>query len=156
MASTSTPATLDLTWAPAFADLGDGVARWVWAYNGRFPGPTWEARRGDTVSVSLSNGLNEPTITHWHGLHVDYDNDGGPRLAIGPNEFYDYEFKIIQRASLNFHHPHAHMLTGKQVCLGLAGAFGHSSSGTPRGMHLGLPADSYEVPLVIRDASFGL
>ena len=141
----------DLTCAPAYLNLGDGRLRGVLAYNGQFPGPTWVARRGDTVSVSLHNGLSEPTITHWHGLHVDFANDGGPRVAIGPGQSYEYKFPIIQRASLNFYHPHPDMLTGKQVCLGLAGAFVIRDAEEDE---LALPAGPYEVPLVIRDASF--
>ena len=141
----------DLTCAPAYVDLGDGRLRGVLAYNGKFPGPTWVVWKGDIVKSALWNYLNEPTITHWHGLHVDPANDGGPRLAIGPGEVYNYEFPIIQRASLNFYHPHPHMLTGKQVCLGLAGAFIIRDEEENQ---LGLPASPYEVPLVIRDASF--
>jgi FtsP/CotA-like multicopper oxidase with cupredoxin domain len=140
-----------LNCAPAFANLGDGVERLVLAYNGQFPGPTWVARRDDRVSVTLDNGLSEHTITHWHGLHVDYANDGGPRLAIGPGQSYAYNFPIVQRASLNFYHPHPHMLTGKQVCLGLTGAFIIRDAEEDA---LVLPAGPYEVPLVIRDASF--
>jgi blue copper oxidase len=127
------------------------VSRRVLAYNGLFPGPTWEARTGDWVSTRLINGLQQPTITHWHGLVVDEENDGGPDYAIAPGEHYDYNFKIIQRASLNFYHPHPHMMTGEQVCLGLSGAFiirDDEEDG------LGLPSGKYEVPLIIRDASF--
>jgi FtsP/CotA-like multicopper oxidase with cupredoxin domain len=140
-----------LTCAPALVNMGDGQLRRVLAYNGRFPGPTWVARTGDSVTVRLQNGLSEETITHWHGLVVDYLNDGGPRLGIGPGAFYDYNFPISQRAGLNFYHPHPHMLTGKQVCLGLAGAFIIRDAEEDA---LGLPAGSYEVPLIIRDASF--
>ena len=97
------------------------------------------------------NQLDEPTITHWHGLVVNFPNDGGPLLAIGPGQSYDYNFQIKQRAGLNFYHPHPHMLTGKQVCLGLAGAFVIRDAEEDA---LNLPAAPYEVPLVIRDASF--
>lgn len=145
------PGTPVLTCAPTLVDMGDGRLRGVLAYNGQFPGPTWVARRGDTVTTSLMNGLNEPTITHWHGLIVNYANDGGPRLHIEPGEYYDYQFPIIQRAGLNFYHPHPHMLTGKQVCLGLAGAFIIRDSEEDA---LQLPSGPYEVPLVIRDANF--
>jgi FtsP/CotA-like multicopper oxidase with cupredoxin domain len=73
-------------------------------------------------------------------------------LAVGPGGTYTYDFPIVQRASLNFYHPHPHMLTGEQVCLGLAGAF-VIRDGEEDALSLpqGLP---YEVPLVIRDASF--
>lgn len=148
---TTPPGTPLLTAAPALLDLGDGRKRRVWAYKGQFPGPTWEARTGDTVSTKLHNGLGEPTITHWHGLVVDTPNDGGPRTSIGTGGDYDYAFPVLQRAGLNFYHPHPHMLTGKQVCLGLAGAF-IIRDAEEEALHL--PSASYEVLLVIRDASF--
>jgi FtsP/CotA-like multicopper oxidase with cupredoxin domain len=140
-----------LTCAPAQVNMGDGVLRTVLAYNGRFPGPTWIARTGDTINVTLQNSLSEETITHWHGLVVDYANDGGPRLSIPSGGTYGYSFPILQRAGLNFYHPHPHMLTGKQVCLGLAGAFIIRDAEEDA---LGLPSGAYEVPLVVRDASF--
>src|SRR6266545_7414842 len=146
------PANLPLlTCAPALVNMGDGKLRRVLAYNGQFPGPTWIARTGDVVTTTLDNDLDEPTITHWHGLVVDHANDGGPLLAIAPGGSYDYSFPIVQRAGLNFYHPHPHMLTGEQVCLGLAGAFIIRDNEEDA---LGLPAAPYEVPLIIRDASF--
>ncbi|HEX2460679.1 MAG TPA: multicopper oxidase domain-containing protein, partial [Vicinamibacterales bacterium] len=139
----------ELSCAPALVDMGDGKLRGVLAYNGGFPGPTWIARTGDWITVRLVNNLKEETITHWHGLIVDYQNDGGPLLGIGPGQFYDYNFQVRQRAGLNFYHPHPHMLTGKQVCLGLAGAFIVRDAEEDA---LNLPSGQYEVPLVIRDA----
>lgn len=146
------PASLPtLTCAPASVDMGDGRLRGVLAYNGQFPGPTWIARTGEQVTTTMINGLNEPTITHWHGLVVNAANDGHPRYAVGPGGTHTYTFPIVQRAGLNFYHPHPDLLTGKQVCLGLAGAFiirDDEEDG------LSLPAGPYEVPLHLRDASF--
>src|SRR3546814_1734371 len=34
---------------------------------------------------------------------------------------YTYDFTLDQRASLNFYHPHPHLMTAEQVNLGLAG-----------------------------------
>jgi blue copper oxidase len=148
-----TPAnTPQLICSPAVVDMGDGVPRRVLAYNNLFPGPTWEARTGDWVTTQLANYLDQPTITHWHGLIVDFENDGGPLLSAEPNGgTYDYHFPIIQRAGLNFYHAHPHMLTGEQVCLGLAGAFVIRDDEEDA---LDLPSGPYEVPLIIRDASF--
>jgi FtsP/CotA-like multicopper oxidase with cupredoxin domain len=112
---TTPPDTALLECAPAQVDMGDGLLRGVWAYNGKFPGPTWVARTGDRVTTTLHNGLDEPTIVHWHGMVVDEANDGGPRSTIGPGQSYAYDFPIIQRAGLNFYHAHPDMLTGKQV-----------------------------------------
>ena len=141
----------ELTCAPALVDMGDGKLRGVLAYNGLFPGPTWNARAADWITVRLWNGLDEETITHWHGLTVNFQNDGGPKLAIPPGGYYDYNFQVSQRAGLNFYHPHPHLLTGKQVCLGLAGAFIVRDAEEDA---LLLPSGPYEIPLILRDANF--
>lgn len=77
--------------------------------------------------------------------------DGHPRDAIMPGGNYAYRYPITQRACLNWYHPHPHMLTGKQVALGLAGAFIVNDTEEAA---LGLPSGVYEIPLVIRDAKF--
>jgi FtsP/CotA-like multicopper oxidase with cupredoxin domain len=141
----------ELVCAPATVNMGDGKLRRVLAYNGLFPGPTWVARSGDWITVRLVNGLQQHTITHWHGLVVNFQNDGGPLVHVEPGGIFDYNFQVRQRAGLNFYHPHPHMLTGEQVCLGLAGAFIVRDEEEDA---LNLPSGPYEVPLVIRDASF--
>ncbi len=145
------PTGFSLTAQPAMLDLGGGKQSSVWAYNDLLPGPTLEARRGDTATITLNNRLSQPTITHWHGMIVDDLNDGAPRLAIPSLATYNYNFTINQRAAMNWYHPHPHMLTGEQVAMGLAGAFIVRDSDETA---LGLPSDKYEVPLVVRDASF--
>lgn len=36
-----------------------------------FAGPTVEARSGDTLIITVENGLLDESVTlHWHGLHV--------------------------------------------------------------------------------------
>jgi FtsP/CotA-like multicopper oxidase with cupredoxin domain len=149
---TVSPFGLTLTCAPTRSDLtnGSGQLSNVLAYNGAFPGPTIQARTGDAPGITLINGLSEETITHWHGMIVDEHNDGGPRLVIPPNASYAYSFPIVQRACLNWYHPHPHMLTGEQVNLGLAGAFVVRDSEEDA---LGLPSGAYEVPLILRDAN---
>lgn len=143
------PVGLTLTEAPSVVDLGGQLSN-VWAYNGSFPGPSIVARQGDTASIHLVNGLAEETITHWHGMVVDDVNDGHPRFAVGPGATYDYAFTINQRACLNWYHPHPHMLTGRQVNLGIAGAFIVRDAQEDA---LGLPSGGHEVPLIIRDAT---
>jgi blue copper oxidase len=145
------PQNFTLNAAPASANLGGGRISNVWAYNGEFPGPTLEISRGSTASITLGNGLQQETITHWHGMIVDHANDGHPMEAIAPGGTYGYSFPVAQRAALNWYHPHPHMLTGPQVYMGLAGAFIVRDS-VEAG--LGLPSGVYEVPLIIRDATF--
>ncbi len=145
------PTNFSLTEKPALVDLGGGKWSNVWAYNSLLPGPTLVASRGDTATINLYNALSQPTITHWHGMIVDYLNDGSPRLVIPTNASYHYDFTINQRAAMNWYHPHPHMMTGEQVAMGLAGAFIVRDSEEAA---LGLPSGKYEVPLVARDASF--
>jgi FtsP/CotA-like multicopper oxidase with cupredoxin domain len=150
---TVSPSGLTLRGAPATVSLGGGRSSSVWAYNGSLPGPTIRASRGSTAQVQLANGLSQETITHWHGMIVDHPNDGHPRQAIPPGGTYSYNFPINQRAAMNWYHPHPHMLTGEQVAMGLAGAFIVTDTVDDA---LGLPSGAYEIPLVVRDAAFGL
>lgn len=48
----------------------DGVSRKVILINDEFPGPTIEARSGDTIIVSIYNHLKEGVSFHWHGLQM--------------------------------------------------------------------------------------
>ncbi len=147
---TVSPSGLALNAQPATVSLGGSVNSNVWAYNHEFPGPSIRARRGDAASIQLLNGLSQETITHWHGLIVDDRNDGHPRFAVPPGGSYAYSFAVDQRAALYWYHPHPHMLTGEQVCRGLAGAFIVNDT---EEAGLGLPSGGREVPLIIRDAS---
>jgi FtsP/CotA-like multicopper oxidase with cupredoxin domain len=148
---TAAPSGYALTAQPAVVDIGGGNMSSVWAYNGLLPGATLVASRGDTATLSLYNRLSQPTITHWHGMIVDDLNDGAPRLAIPSLATYNYNFAIDQRAALNWYHPHPHGLTGEQVAMGLAGAFIVRDAEEDA---LSLPSGVYEVPLILRDASF--
>lgn len=145
------PGSFTLGAAPATVDIGGGKLSSVLAYNGFFPGPTFRANRGNAASILLTNGLTEETTVHWHGMIVPTSADGHPLDAVAPGGSYLYQFAIQQRACLNWYHPHPHMLTGKQVALGLAGAFIINDAEEAA---LGLPSGAYEVPLVIRDAKF--
>jgi FtsP/CotA-like multicopper oxidase with cupredoxin domain len=146
---TVSPTGLTLTEAAGQVDLGGGKMSRAWVYNGGLPGPTIVARNGDTATITLRNQLpSEPTITHWHGMLVSHENDGHPMAVIPPGQAYAYSFPILNRAALNWYHPHPHMLTGEQVALGLAGAFVIRDS-VEDGLHL--PGAPREVPLVLRD-----
>lgn len=141
--------SIGITAAPTVVDLGGGKMSSVLGYNGLFPGPTFRANRYDSASLQLTNGLTEGTTIHWHGMIVPTAVDGHPMDAIAPGASYLYAYPIMQRACMNWYHPHPHMLTGKQVCLGLAGAFIINDTEEAA---LGLPSGAFEVPLVVRDA----
>ncbi|WP_031431870.1 multicopper oxidase family protein [Methylomicrobium agile] len=114
-------------------------------------GPLVHLQKGQKVRIHLHNKLAEPTITHWHGLHVPAEMDGHPRYTIDPGETFVYEFEVLNRASMNIYHPHPHEITAKQVYHGLAGAlFVHDGEEAA----LELPSGEYEIPLVIQDRRF--
>ncbi len=148
--STITTSSFTLTASPGTHDLGGGAMTNVWQYNGSLPGPTIVATKGDLISTAFQNNLPEPSIVHWHGMLVSHENDGQPSQIIPNGAIYPYNFPIINRAALNWYHPHPHMATGKQVYNGLAGAFIIRDAEEAA---LKLPAGKYEVPLVLRDIS---
>lgn len=114
-------------------------------------GPLIHLQKGQKVRIHLHNKLAEPTITHWHGLHVPAEMDGHPRYTIDPGQTFVYEFEMLNRASMNIYHPHPHEITAKQVYHGLAGAlFVHDGEEAA----LGLPSGEYEIPIVIQDRRF--
>ncbi|GAB3995744.1 hypothetical protein GCM10029992_13820 [Glycomyces albus] len=61
-----------------------GPATDTWGLNGSYLGPTIRARRGEEVAFAISNGLDEETSVHWHGMHLPAVMDGGPHQAIAP------------------------------------------------------------------------
>jgi blue copper oxidase len=146
--STITNSTFNLIASPGIHNLGGGVQTNVWQYNGSFPGPTIIATKGDVISAGFQNNLPEPSIIHWHGMLVNRANDGQPSQVIPTGASYAYQFPVINRAALNWYHPHPHMVIGKQVYNGLAGAFIIRDAEEAA---LNLPSGKYEVPLVIRD-----
>lgn len=61
----------------------DGVERIVLLVNGTFPGPTLFADWGDTVKVTVYNGLqNNGTSIHWHGIRQNMTNQNDGVVSI--------------------------------------------------------------------------
>jgi FtsP/CotA-like multicopper oxidase with cupredoxin domain len=114
-------------------------------------GPIIRARTGQKVRIRFTNAIADPTIVHWHGLHVPAEMDGHPRLVIPGGETYVYEFEIRNRAGTYWYHPHPHGLTGPQVYGGLAGLFLVSDDEEEAA---GLPSGEYDIPLVLQDRAF--
>jgi manganese oxidase len=55
------------------------------AYNRMVPGPVIRVTEGDRVRIIVTNGMDEPHTTHWHGLFVPNDMDGVPGISPGPD-----------------------------------------------------------------------
>jgi FtsP/CotA-like multicopper oxidase with cupredoxin domain len=119
--------------------------------NDSYLGPTLRLVRGQKVRVHLHNELPEPTITHWHGLHVPMTADGRPSQAIGNGQTYVYDFEVRNRASMNFYHPHTHEATATQLYRGLAGLIIVEDE---EERSLELPSGAYEILLALQDRVF--
>ncbi len=117
----------------------------------RYLGPSLNFRQGQKVRITLLNELNEPHITHWHGLHVPQVSDGHPIYSLAPGSRYVYEFEVLNRAGTSFYHSHAHELTAEQVYRGLAGMITVTDEQEQK---LELPVGEFDLPLVIQDRSF--
>jgi len=122
--NTSTQANVvevNLEAVEADIELKPGVKTHMWTYNGVFPGPTIEAKRGDTLIVNFTNKLPQETTIHWHGVEVPASMDGShlSQHPVQPGETFRYEFKVTT-ASTFWYHPHVH--TDEQVEKGLYGA----------------------------------
>lgn len=92
-----------------------------WMYNGQVPGPTIEARVGDTLVVRLKNSLREATTLHWHGVRLPADMDGTSlvQLTVGPGESFEYRFALVDAGTYWYH---SHNNETVQVERGLYGA----------------------------------
>jgi FtsP/CotA-like multicopper oxidase with cupredoxin domain len=150
------PGQATRTWTYRGELLSGGDASTVVPIPGSYLGPILCLRRGQRVRVRFTNQLDEPTIVHWHGLHVPEAADGHPRLAIGPGETYQYEYTLDNRAGTYWYHPHPHGRTGPQVLRGLAGLLlvtdeEEGALGLPT---IGSPGGEYDVPLVLQDRTF--
>ena len=134
-----------------FAKLIKGPTNTVAEIPGSYLGPILRFEKGQKIRINFRSELNEPTIAHWHGLHVPALMDGHPVYAIDKGQLYVYEFEMLNRASMNIYHPHPHNLTASQVYHGLAGAILVNDQEEQK---LGLPDGEYEIPIVIQDRQF--
>lgn len=150
----------------------------VWGYEGQFPGPTIEAKKGEPVCVRWENKLPEEhllpvdetihgaedtpevrTVTHLHGGNVEPESDGHPDAwftrdfqEVGPYfEKENYHYVNNQPATTLWYHDHALGITRLNVYAGLAGFYLLRDKHEDR---LRLPRGEYEIPIVLQDRTF--
>jgi spore coat protein A, manganese oxidase len=172
---TSTDATTDyydITQKEGQMEILPGLLTTVWGYNGIFPGPTIEARRGRQIVVRHKNELSVPTTTHLHGGRTPPESDGYPTDLVWPanvdprdfpmqgehaamagntKEFKNYTYPNEQRGATLWYHDHRDMFTGPQVYKGLAGFYllrDEIEDALP------LPKGEKDIPLMITDRLF--
>ena len=81
----------------------DGTAVTI---NGTVPGPMLRFREGETVTLRVTNRLDEDTSLHWHGLLLPSDQDGVPGVSfpgIRPGETFTYRYPVRQNGTYWYH-----------------------------------------------------
>lgn len=152
----------------------------LWGYNGMYPAPTFEVRRGQAIAVQWKNSLPQKhflpidttihgaaatlpevrTVVHLHGSKSFSNSDGYPEAwftkdyaQTGPAfETEVYQYPNDMAATTLWYHDHALGITRLNIFAGLGGGLY-----VIRDAHeesLGLPSGPYEIPLVIQDRFF--
>jgi spore coat protein A len=157
---------------PATAQILPGYTTRIWGYNGIFPGPTIQSRRGRRVVVRHRNELPVPVVVHLHGGVTPPGHDGYPTDLVLPVDGWtgghlshgdhavpgqasqgqrDYLYPLDQPAATLWYHDHRMDFTGPQVYRGLAGFhLVHDDQENA----LPLPRGERDIPLMICDRSF--
>jgi len=111
-------------------------------------------RRGENFKASFRNEIPRETIIHWHGLTVDWRNDGHPYYAIDHGGSYEYEFTVNNRGGTYWYHPHPHP-AAEQIYKGLASFFIiEDSDEDALRQSLDLTLGKTDIPLLIQDKRF--
>lgn len=114
-------ATIDLAIQEGTWEFHPGETVSTYGYNGDLLGPTILLDQGQVVTLNVTNDLPDLTTTHWHGLHVLPEHDGGPHSLIMPGTTWSPSFTVLDKAATYWYHPHGHGLTDYQVTKGAAG-----------------------------------
>ena len=94
----------------------------AYAFNEQVPGPQIRVDEGDALRINVTNGLDEPTSVHWHGLILPNAMDGAADITqppIEPGDTFTYEFTAGEAGTYFYH---SHFEPDRQQALGLYGA----------------------------------
>lgn len=97
--------TYDLT-IDRVALTANGDTRTGIGVNGQIPAPTLRWREGETVTINVTNNLDEDTSIHWHGILLPDNMDGVPGMSfdgIQPGETFTYTFTLRQHGTYWYH-----------------------------------------------------
>lgn len=100
-----TGTTFDLEIVPMNVNL-TGKVSVATTVNGLLPGPVLKMKEGDTVTIHVTNRLEEMTTIHWHGIILDAEMDGVPGISfpgIAPGETFTHKFKVVQHGTYWYH-----------------------------------------------------
>lgn len=143
-----------------------------WGFGGHYPGPSFEAFRGQPIEVIWENnlplkhifpidprlhGVMPPapevrTVPHLHGARTASESDGLPEKWFVPGKSAHYFYPNDQQAATLWYHDHAVGITRLNVYAGMSG-FYLLRDEEERG--LGLPDGDYEIPILLQDRTLG-
>ncbi len=150
----------------------------LWGYNATWPGPTFEVRKGQPLSVKWTNGLPTKhflpidttihgseadvpqgrTVVHVHGARVLPESDGYPDAWVTSDgragmvhAANPCHYPNEEEARMLWYHDHALGITRLNVYAGLAGMYIIRDDEEDA---LNLPRGAYEIPLLIQDRLF--
>ena len=109
-------------------------------------------QNGD-LAAEVQNGLDEAITTHWHGLLVPGEHDGGPQQAIEPGAAWNPDLTIAQDPATVWYHTHMHGRIPEQVYFGLAGVI-HLTDGQDDARGLPSTYGMDDLTLVLQDRRF--
>ena len=113
--------TFDLSVQSGTTQIYAGINTPTFGINGSFLAPTLVLKKGEVVTMNVTNNLTTETTMHWHGLHVPAHADGGPHQIIEEGTTWSPEFTVMNDAGTYWYHPHGAHKTDLQVSKGLAG-----------------------------------
>lgn len=140
----------------------------LWGYEAAWPGPTFEAMRGDPIVVEWHNELPlQPLIPvdtslpscrppvplvravpHLHGSRTDSYSDGLPENWFTPGHSVVYHYPNEQRATALWYHDHACGVHRLNFYAGMAGFYLLRDA---QELSMDLPSGDYEIPLMLQD-----
>ncbi len=148
----TTSASFELVAQAGETMFAPGAPSRSWGYSQPFLGPVLRVAQRPT-RAQVSNTLREAISTHWHGLIIPGDVDGGPHQPVRPGETWTPELDITQPAATLWYHSHIHGKTGAQVYRGLAGMLQISDGqDDARGLPSAYGVD--DLPIILQDRRF--
>ncbi|NUR89723.1 MAG: multicopper oxidase domain-containing protein, partial [Nonomuraea sp.] len=135
----------------ASTEILPGVSTPVLTYGGQFTAPTIRARQGRRTLVTFDNRLGHEANVHLHGGRVPAASDGYPMDLIADGRSRTYDYPNAQPGATLWYHDHTHHMEAEHVYRGMHGFYLVEGDDERQ---LGLPAGTYDVPILLRDALF--
>ena len=99
-----------------------GTATNTFGFNSfSYLGPTILLNKNQLANISITNQIGETTAFHFHGMHVDPMNDGGPHNPIVNGSTWNPQFTVLDKAGTYWYHPHLDAKTAEHAMKGAVG-----------------------------------